>query len=111
MADKKNKTQDDLEARKKEIQAELDAIQNDFGDTLSDVRNQLNEKMDVWYWIKKYPIGALGAAFLIGLSAGKRNSKSVAGNSFSGELFDELRRVATQKAVRAIVKQIEDRNE
>ncbi len=101
----------DLETRKKELKKELSDIENDLGSAFSDLQNDIKEKANIWYWIKKYPVSALTTSLLIGLLAGKRKSNPSGSGAFSGEVVNEIKKVAMRKAIQAVVRQIEEGNQ
>ena len=96
---------DEIEKKKRELQAELDRIQDELDHSLDEVRTDVSNRLQPAEFIKKYPLPVVGLSVLIGFLAGHRKSGSGTsdGNSsddgFSSALFSELKKLATRKAL------------
>lgn len=60
----------ELEARKKQLEQEIQGLQDEMAGTVGGVRQNFDEKRDPKYWIKKYPlttaVGSVIAGVLVG---------------------------------------------
>lgn len=97
---------DKLEQKKKELEAELDQIQEELDQNVVGVRSEVTRSFSPDNIIRKYPLPVLGASvvvgFLLGHEGGGREGrdKGASGGGISDTLLSELKRLATRKAVR-----------
>lgn len=126
MEQKRVKSSDitELKARKRALRREMAELQTEIESSLSDVRNSFVERIHYRYWIQKYPLQLLGTAvlagFLVARRTGNARKEDVSDNYdsaekpssslgvFSGLLVDELKKMAARRAVRSIMKRIEE---
>lgn len=100
---------DEIEKKKRELQAELDRIHGELDHSLDEVRNDVSNKLQPAEFIRKYPLPVVGFSLFVGFLAGhkKRESRSETGSDngssrrdgFSTALLSELKRLATRKAI------------
>lgn len=97
---------DEIEKKKRELQAELNRIQNELDHSLDEVRSDVSNRLQPSEFVKKYPLPIVGlsvlAGFLIGHKRRGSHSSDDSGsrdNGFSSALISELRKLATRKAI------------
>lgn len=95
---------DELEKRKRQLEKELEEIQNVLDDSIIQVRSDLGSHLDPRKLIKKFPLPAVGASILLGFLAGHKRSKSSSGSGsgrgeVSGALISEIKKLVTRKAL------------
>ncbi|MDZ7773636.1 MAG: hypothetical protein U5K31_12990 [Balneolaceae bacterium] len=98
---------DKLEQKKKELEAEIEQIQHELDQNVDGVRSEVSRSFSPDRLIGKYPLPALGASVLLGFLLGHEGRRSreggrsgSSGRGISDALLDELRRLATKKAIR-----------
>lgn len=100
MADKKL---DDIEQRKKQLEAELQEIQQELDTSFDEVRLDVTSRLKPRNLIKKYPLQSVGISALLGFLIGKKPSSSKnsskSSESLSTVVLKELKGMATKKAV------------
>lgn len=110
MADKVDKLNDDisrLEKKKAEIQKELETLQDDLGHSLDDIRTGVSSRLELAYWIKKYPLEALAAAIVGGFWLGIDPKSKIAQSTQINVVWDELKSFLTKKAVQKLINTID----
>lgn len=98
---------DEIEKKKKELQAELDRIQDELDNSLDEVRSDVSNKLQPAEFVKKYPLPVLGLSVLVGFLTGHKRRASELPSSaarakedgFSYTLLSELKKIATRKAI------------
>lgn len=99
---------DKLEQKKRELEAELNDIQNELDDSIDQVRHEVSDKLDPKSFIRKHPLPVVGGAVLVGFLLGHEDEGSTKSTSTSGSSSDhkitntllyELKRLATKKAL------------
>lgn len=95
---------DELEQKKRELEEELERIQNVLDDSIIRVRKDLGSQLDPKKIIRRFPFPLVGASVLLGFLVGyKRNHSDSEQKSPRGEvsqtLFSEIKKLATRKAV------------
>ncbi len=115
----------ELKARKIALKQEMEQIQSEIESSLNEVRNSVADKTRLRYWVEKYPLHLLGstliAGFVLARKGGGKGGGSSNGNapdvsvetessrnSFLSLFMDELKKLVTQRAVRALMQRIED---
>lgn len=112
MADSEDKLRDDisrLEKKKQEIQKELEVLQDDLEHSLDDIRTGVSSRLEVSYWIKKYPLESLGIAILGGFWFGIDPKSRIGQSTQVNFVWDELKSLLAKKAVQKIVKALEEK--
>lgn len=102
---------DELEQKKKELEEQLEMIQNELDHSIGDVRSDMSRSLAPRNIIRKYPLPSLGAAVLAGFLVGHNGRRSGDGESSAGlssALASELKRLATRKAIRFATDYVED---
>ncbi|MEX0778304.1 MAG: hypothetical protein WD491_06910 [Balneolales bacterium] len=97
--------------RKKELEQELEAIQNEIEDSLSEIRNDIHSWTDPRYWIHRYPLHTVGTSLVVGLLLSQaigRSKKSSEGPGLSSLFFTEIKKFASRSAANYVVKIIEE---
>jgi hypothetical protein len=104
----------ELQKKKEELEDELSSIQKELDGTFSQVRHDMNNKLDPRSFIREHPFSSVGGAALLGLLFGKKkknrnnhvppsndgqNAKSHSSDSFSSILMKELGKLVTKKAI------------
>lgn len=93
---------DELEKKKRELERELREIQGELDHSLEEVRDDVSTKLDPKAMIRKHPLPIVGSAAFLGFLLGHRGPSSRRGSSggnFKNALFDELKKLATRKAI------------
>jgi ElaB/YqjD/DUF883 family membrane-anchored ribosome-binding protein len=105
----------DLQARKKNLELELEKIKESVSTSASDVKDGIISSVLPVERIRKKPFKSIGiaiaAGFILGLPRlrGKRiKGESVKSYGFSSMLIDELKRMAARKAMIYITDLIDD---
>jgi len=102
---------DELEQKKRKLEAELHQIQEELDNSLDEVRNDVSSKLNPKEMIRKYPVPAVGVSVLIGFllgHKGKSGNSSSSTGEVSNALLSELKKVATKKAISFATDYIED---
>lgn len=98
---------DQLEQKKQQLEEELKQIQHQLDDSLDEMRADVSKKLDPVQFIREHPLPSVGVAVLLGFLAGHRSQSS--GKSFvNSMLLDELKKVATKKALSFATDYIEE---
>lgn len=95
---------DELQKRKRQLEEELQSIQDELDNSIIKVRNDLGSRLDPKTFIKKYPLPIVGASVLLGFLVGhKRRTNGTNSTSSKGELsktlLAEFKKIATRKAL------------
>jgi len=100
---------DEIEKKKRELQAELDRIQHELDHSLDEVRSDVSNRLQPAEFIKRYPLPVVGLSVIAGYLVGhkrrssrtstSRDSESSGDDGFSSALLSELKRLATRKAI------------
>lgn len=110
MANEKKEKLDKIKEKKKELQAELDRIQDELDTSVDEVRSDVSHKLKPSEIIKNHPLPVVGLSVLVGFLVSYRSSSKSSGSSASGRsggdgftslLLNELKKLATRKAVTA----------
>lgn len=97
---------DKLEQKKKELEAELEHIQEELDQDVIGVQSEVSRSFSPDRLIRKYPLPILGASVLLGFLVGhegggrKGRREGSSDSGISDTLITELKRLATQKAIR-----------
>jgi hypothetical protein len=113
---------DKLKDRKEKLEAELQLLQTQLETTMQDIRGDVTARANPLYWIKKYPLPMVGAAFaaglLISVTGNKKDDNGNGNRNGAGRAFTfgallavELKRVASQKLVGFLVNAYENQFE
>lgn len=97
--------------RKKELERELEAIQKEIEESLSEIKNNLDSWTDARYWVHRYPVHAVGASLFIGFLLSQitgRKKKTSEEPGVSDIFFKELRKSASRSAANLLIKLVED---
>ncbi|MEX0772485.1 MAG: hypothetical protein WEB89_03535 [Balneolales bacterium] len=97
--------------RKKELEQELEAIQKEIEESLTEIRDDINSWTDAKYWVHRYPFQTVGASLLLGFLISQvtgRKKKSFAGGSLTTLFFNEVKKYASRSAANYIVKIVEE---
>lgn len=105
-----------LEERKKQLEAELNQIQVNLEKTIGDFKEDVQKKTSPAFWIRKYPLGALSAAFVFGfLIAGGKKKQTDGSRQISysepgvgGMISGELKRALVQRATHFLMDKVDD---
>jgi hypothetical protein len=105
---------DNLRIRKEKLESELQHIQSKLESRIDDIRDDVTARVSPVYWIKKYPLRAIGVAVVAGFLVSRAGRtlkddgvRSSGGDTFGSLLASELKRVATQRAVGYLVNSLE----
>lgn len=103
----------ELGARKAALKQEMKEIQMEIESSLNQVRHTVTGKTSPRFWVEKFPLQLLGTAVLAGFIIARKTGAGKTAGFFSGGLFSgilssELKKVAVQRAVRYIIKRIEN---
>lgn len=92
---------DELEKKKQALEQELKQIQGELDQSLDKMRDDVSETLDPKSIIRKHPLPIVGGAVLLGFLAGHRSDYSRRGTSsgFREALINELKKIATKKAI------------
>lgn len=96
---------DKLEQKKRELEKELENLQNELDHSIDKVRTDVSSRLDPKAFIKKHPLPVVGLSVLLGFLAGsgkKKNASESSGSSMKTILWDELKKIGTKKAISLI---------
>lgn len=98
----------DIKKRKKKLKDDLELLEDDFEDRITNVQKKVADSLAIVSAIKKNPLKAVGTSVIIGLAIGLiGNDKSGKEKAESGHLdkdrmtnllFNEIKRVVARKA-------------
>ena len=95
-----------LEARKAALNAEIQEMEHSVQASFNEVKVDLAGRVSPTWWIRTYPLHAVGIALAFGFFAARggrgRGSATIAAN-----LLSELKAVAARKALNALVQTID----
>ncbi len=112
----------ELKARKMALKQEMEQIQGEIESSLREVRHSMTDRVRFRYWVERYPLHIVGTALLAGFMLARRGrserTKKVAedaevhvtespDSSFSSLFMGELKKMATQRAVRYVMQRVE----
>ena len=100
---------DKIEARKKEIEEELERIQGTLDDSVDDVKRDISNSLNPKRIIRENPLKALGASLLLGYLSGRSSSEKSNSNSVIDLVVSELKRDASKRVVKLIISYLENR--
>lgn len=95
-----------LEARKAALNAEIQQMEQSVQESFIDVKDDLAGRVSPTWWIRTYPLHAVGIALAFGYFAA-RGGRGRGGATFAANLMSELKAVAARKAVNAFVQTID----
>lgn len=96
----------ELEARKAALKAEIRELEAGVATSVQEARNDLAGRVSPVWWIRKYPLQAVGVALAFGFMAATGGG-SRRGGSFAAAMLRELKAVAARKAVQHLVESID----
>lgn len=100
---------EDLELRRKELQRELQSLEQSLEDNFESLQVEVNERLTPTYWVKRHPLKTVGLAVMIGFLAGsKKQNDAIAGTTMLAAVIAALKSVAARKIVDHVVKLVED---
>lgn len=103
------KSTQDLEMRRKELQRELQSLEQSLEDNFDSLQSEVNERLTPAYWVRKHPLKTVGLAVLVGfMASSKKNSEAVAGTTMAAAVIAALKSVAARKIVDHVVKLVEE---
>lgn len=115
MENKQSKSADikEIRERKKALRREMGEIQSDIESSLNIVKGNFSDRISPRYWVNRYPLQMAGTALFIGFVIARKIGRGkgigiLSGGMFRGILGHELKKMATQRAVRYLVNRIED---
>ena len=112
---KKNRdsSADDVRQRREALKKELDELQGQIEESVGQLKGDVKTRLDVSYWIEKYPFSVAGlsvvAGFLLGMkwhSNGNVESSSARKDHY---LLSELKRAVTRKAIQRVIDLLDEK--
>lgn len=112
----------DIEKRKQELKREIEELQEELDHSFEEARGDLSTRLKPKNLIREYPLASLGivaaAGFLLGKGADEsetdkdqttKSSKAKSDDSgkFGSHIWSELKRSATKRAVRMLMRYID----
>ncbi len=116
----------ELKVRKIALKQEMEQIQADIESSLKDVRHSVVDRTRIRFWVEKYPLQLLGSALIVGFILARKGGGKTTGtdnttikaeapataessrSSFTSLLMDELKKMASQRAVRFLMQRLEE---
>lgn len=118
----------ELKARKAALKQEMEQIQGQIENSLSEVRHSFMDRTKLTYWINKYPLHLLTSALVAGFFLARRSggttdrpdgtvdngtirtqsASKTRDSTFTGLLIEELKKLATQRAAKFVTQRIEE---
>lgn len=95
-----------LEARKQALQAEITGLEQSVQTSFEGVRQDIEGMTSPTWWIRSYPLHAVGIALAFGFFAA-RGGRGRGSATFAANILSELKSVAARKAVNALVQTID----
>lgn len=96
----------ELEARKAALKDEIRQLEDGVTRSVQEARDDLAGRVSPVWWIRRYPLQAVGVAIAFGFMAA-RGGGARRGGSFAGAMLSELKAVAARKAVQHLVESID----
>lgn len=107
---------DRIEAKKKELEANLDRIQSGIESNLEQVKSDVTQSVSPVEMVKKYPLPVVGAAIVagfmltrIGSGTGSKEKRKSSKSVISDSITSSLKKRLAKKATDTILDYIEDR--
>lgn len=94
-----------LDARRQALKQELARLEYEVETSLTDMKDDLAGRVSPVWWIRRYPLQAVGAALALGFLAAAAGGRRY--GSFAGAVVSELKATAARKAVQALVEAID----
>jgi hypothetical protein len=95
-----------LEARKQALKAEIDGLEQSVQTSFEGMREDIEGLTSPTWWIRSYPLHAVGLALAFGFFAAK-GGRGRGSATFAANILSELKAVAARKAVNALVQTID----
>lgn len=112
---RKKTTGDDVRQRREALKKELEELQDQIEESVGQLKGDVKSRVDVTYWIDKYPFGVAGlsvvAGFLLGMkwhSNGREETTPVSARK-DHYLLSELKRAVTRKAIQRVIDLLDEK--
>ena len=105
---------DRIEAKKKELESNLERLQSGLETNLENVKSEVTQHINPSLVIKTYPLSAFGTSIIVGFlitQIGRKKSKKIENNKniIAESLSTSLKKRLTKKAANMVLDYIEDR--
>lgn len=105
---------DRIEAKKRELEANLERLQTGLETNLEQVKSDVTQSISPAEVVRKYPLPVVGAAIVAGflltrIGSGKPTKKSKSKNVISDSITSSLKKRLAKKATDVVLDYIEDR--
>jgi hypothetical protein len=106
-----DKKLESLQARKEALRKELEELEGKLESGIHNLQDDVSDRFKPVWWIKKYPLRAVGTAVLIGFLAGNRDkSGALAGATVTASVVAALKTFAARKLVDQIIDMLENKD-
>ncbi len=104
---------DHVRQRREALKRELDELQGQIEDSVGQLKGDVKTRLDVSYWIGKYPLGVAGlsvvAGFLLGMKWHSDGHDVRASARKEHYLLSELKRAVTRKAIQRVIDLLDEK--
>ena len=105
---------DRIEAKKRELEANLERIQSGLETNLENVKTDVTQSISPAEVVRRHPLPVVGAAVLAGflltrLGKGGKKEKKSSKSTITGSISNSIKKRLTQKATDVVLDYIEER--
>ncbi|HKI47135.1 MAG TPA: hypothetical protein VKA08_17525 [Balneolales bacterium] len=105
--------EDDVRQRREALKRELEELQGQIEESVGQLKGDAKTRLDISYWIDKYPLGVAGlsvvAGFLLGMKWHSDGHDIPASARKDHYLLSELKRAVTRKAIQRVIDLLDEK--
>ncbi|TNE72521.1 hypothetical protein EP331_07085 [bacterium] len=102
-----------LEARKKELQEQVDDLEGDINERINSVKAKVQATLSVQKWVEDYPLPSVGAAiiagFVLAYKSGSPKKKSESQTSTSSDIKSLILAEVKKQVMKKVMEKISER--
>ncbi len=112
---RKNSIGNDVKLRRETLKKELEELQDQIKESVGQIKGDVKSRVDITYWINKYPLGAAGLSVVAGFLLGMKwhsNGRDVTASTSARKdhyLLSELKRAVTRKAIQRVIDLLDEK--
>ena len=105
--------EDDVRQRREALKKELEELQGQIEESVGQLKGNVKTRLDVSYWIEKYPLGVAGLSVVAGFLLGMKwhsDGRDVPASAIKDHyLLSELKRAVTRKAIQRVIDLLDEK--